>query len=31
LPGGEAFSPVASGPLVDRLRTVVQDTLKGRQ
>ena len=31
LPGGEAFSPVASGPLVDRLRAVVQDTLKGRQ
>lgn len=31
LPGGEAFSPVASGPLVDRLRALVRDTLQGRQ
>ena len=31
LPGGDAFSPVASGPLVDRLRAVVQDTLQGRR
>lgn len=30
LPGGEAFASVASGPLVDRLRTLVQDALKGR-
>ncbi|MBI3154217.1 MAG: glycosyl transferase family 28 [Burkholderiales bacterium] len=31
LPGGEVFSSVASGPLVDKLRAVVQDTLKGRR
>lgn len=31
LPGGEAFASVATGPLVDRLRAVVQDTLKGRR
>lgn len=31
LSAGEAFPPVASGPLVDRLRSLVQDALKGRQ
>ncbi len=31
LPGGDALPPVASGPLVDRLRALVQDSLKARR